>query len=785
MEKQKLKQLVLTSFRGASYPVSIEFDPEKKVTMIFGENGTGKSSIVDGFSFICEGRLGSLEDRSGGDNKHIISICGKPDQLRVKLSTAKQTWEASLKGSAIEIKPVLGCPSVRVLRRSQILQLIDRQPKERFDALREYIEVPGIDRSEKGLREAVRDTNDELTRQTQAYAQAQAALVRLWETEGKPGKSAEEWAKAERAKDLTALKLECEAVDGILDSIRDVEKAKLTVEKAKGAVVTAEVNFSKAAGEQKAEEQRIIGQNSTLLALLTQANNYVTGNQSLAACPVCEKPVEADKLSAELQARIASMSSLSKATATTDSFKTALDAAKGRADKAMDDYAVSLADLSNLLKASKLAPVTKAIIPSVTIDTLVNVSLPVTDRLKEAASLLSKFPGLKADLDKHKEQAQKSTAQQAAINIQLETLLKKDEEQRATGELLIRLRRALQLVEGTRKKFVDDVLKEISGETERLYSKLHPNEEIGKIRLALDPNRIGSLHLRGDFHTEKDVPPQSLFSESHLDTLGFCVFLALAKKYKSEDTIVILDDVVTSVDRGHLDRFIELLHEEEQHFSQFIVTTHYQPWRDRYRFHRAPGGKVHFIELRAWSLGTGIRVQGMKLSLDELRLVMSANPFDRQAVASKAGIFLENMLEFLARMYACKLPLTSQTGFALRELTDCFGGKLLKLLKVERLTVQKDANGQEQTTTTSTLLEPIIAQIKGLAAVRNQVGCHYNFDGSNVTDSEVEKLGELTITLGEALVCSEHGDLPSRNRVGSYHESRSGKVRLYPFEQPD
>ena len=54
-----------------------------------------------------------------------------------------------------------------------------------------------------------------------------------------------------------------------------------------------------------------------------------------------------------------------------------------------------------------------------------------------------------------------------------------------------------------------------------------------------------------------------------------------------------------------------------------------------------------------------------------------------------------------------------------------------------------------------------------------------------MSDKEVEELGKTTVIFGDALVCSEYGDLPSRNRSGSYHESRSGKVRLHPFDQPN
>lgn len=70
----------------------------------------------------------------------------------------------------------------------------------------------------------------------------------------------------------------------------------------------------------------------------------------------------------------------------------------------------------------------------------------------------------------------------------------------------------------------------------------------------------------------------------------YCV----SKKYGDENTILVLDDVMMSVDENHLDRFIDLLHSESVNFGHILVTTHYRPWRDRYRNNRAPGGRVHF-----------------------------------------------------------------------------------------------------------------------------------------------------------------------------------------------
>lgn len=786
MPTTKLKSIELKYFRGATRPVKIEFVPDKKVTMIYGENGCGKSSVVDAFDFLCQQDFGSLNDRKGADKDLLTSITGNSDYLRVKLTTDTGAWEAQLKPGTknIVVKPNTGCPDARILRRSNILRLIDEIPSKRFEALKEYIDVSAIEKSEKALGDAIRNKEGELQRSIQAYAQAESSLIHMWQAEKAPGKSAEKWAELESAKDATQLQAEANEVGECLTVITDLERQTESRERTLKRVTDADAANKIAIEEQKAEEKKVIGENPVILDLLRRARDFVGRNPS-ATCPVCQQPADSVHLAKELEKRIASMAVLTTATNKTDLAKKALDTANAQLAGADSQLFEAAEKAVQRIQGSKLPPITSAALPAEEFGKIADASMDSSARVEAALKILTVFESLKNPLESHRESAKKTIAQRFAIASQLNQMQTNRASQETTAALIAKLQATLKIVGDTRKAFVKEVLDTISTEVESLFGKLHPKESLGGIKLSLDPNNFGSLHLHGDFHSAKGVPPQSVFSESHLDTLGLCVFLALAKHYKTENTIIILDDVMTSVDREHLDRFIDLLHDEEKHFSQFIVTTHYQPWRDRYRNHRAPGGQVHFIELRPWSLGAGIRVQGMKLCLDELRQVMATAPFDRQAVASKSGIFLENMLEFLARMYACKLPLTSHSGYTLRELTDSFSSKLLKLLKVERITVVKDAAGVETSSTSTILLDPIITQIKGLATVRNQVGCHYNFEASNVSDKEVEELGMLTVTFGEALVCNEHGDLPSRNRSGSYHESRSGKVRLHPFDQPN
>lgn len=65
--KTNLKSLSIFGLRGVSHPLTINFD--KPFTLIFGHNGTGKTSICDAIDFLANGDCGSLGDNSVGSSK--------------------------------------------------------------------------------------------------------------------------------------------------------------------------------------------------------------------------------------------------------------------------------------------------------------------------------------------------------------------------------------------------------------------------------------------------------------------------------------------------------------------------------------------------------------------------------------------------------------------------------------------------------------------------------------------------------------------------------------------
>ena len=108
----KVSKLSMSGFRGATAPATLDFDTTKQVTLIFGENGTGKSTIADAFDFICNRKLGSLENYSLGEpaKKHVPSFGRGPADVKVTLASGAVTWQASLEKDGPKVSPLTGCP---------------------------------------------------------------------------------------------------------------------------------------------------------------------------------------------------------------------------------------------------------------------------------------------------------------------------------------------------------------------------------------------------------------------------------------------------------------------------------------------------------------------------------------------------------------------------------------------------------------------------------------------------------------------------------------------------
>jgi len=153
-----------------------------------------------------------------------------------------------------------------------------------------------------------------------------------------------------------------------------------------------------------------------------------------------------------------------------------------------------------------------------------------------------------------------------------------------------------------RDKILGELYSEIRQRFEELYRLLHGPDEANFISL-LEPDEAG-LNFKVNFHGRGMHPPHALHSEGHQDSMGICLFLALAERLtKGKFSVTLLDDVVMSVDAEHRKNLCRVLRDQFQG-RQFIIATHDEVWA-RYLKSMGVVQSSDVIELLNWDLSTG------------------------------------------------------------------------------------------------------------------------------------------------------------------------------------
>ena len=776
----RIQEITLKGFRGATSPVNIDFDLKKPIVMVFGENGTGKSTIVDGIDFVCNERYGSLNDRSiqGTKSKLISSLNSNENDLEVSLKCRNETWNGKIGyGNKPKSKGLGIPPQAHILRRSQILSIIDSQPGKRYEELKAYIQVTICEKNEESLKKAIINVTKDYEKSTNLLRQSKDTLRKLSESEDKPVENVSKWGQLKLRQDRDTLIENSNRIERLLKSISLCENQYESLIKYKKQLKESESKRNKEKEAFLKNQQKVVEASSQLIDVLEKAKSYLLKNSTAKNCPVCEREIDVKKLQARIDERLKGMD---EQISLKDSYEKAeenLKTMEKLRQSNIDKFVELIKTLMETFYDNKIFEFIREIKEEPEpfwekyhLDDLDKISRETAKEIYKA--IMTYHEKLKVK----KGNMEKNSYELNTIKIHLKIIKKNEAESKVLEKKVKKLEALHETIEAERKAFVESVLADISESVEQLYEKIHPGEGYGRIRFYLNQKTKGSLLCTGQYQDFDGIVPQAYYSESHLDTLGICVFMALAKYYNEGDTILVMDDVITSVDQVHLDRFMNMLHEEAKHFNQVIITTHYRPWRDMYRYARGPSANVQLIELLPWSLNRGIRHSKTKLIVDDLEKKYNNEPLDRQAVSSEAGILLESLLDYLTLQYHCRLPRQAEPVYTFGNLLDGISKKLSEALVVE---TYKDENLKDKISLTD-----FLSRISLMNWIRNQVGCHFNLLGMDISDSHVRKMVDTTIEFARTLICDECGQLATSDKSGSYWECICRKKRLYPLSKP-
>lgn len=592
-----LRQLIIQNFRGSVVPFALPFEESRKLTVIYGENGTGKSTICDALEFLSRGSVSSLEKRGLGQTVRYWPSLGKDfADVSVTLETADGACRATFRNGQVVAVPGETRPRAEVFRRSQILSLIEAKPGDRYAAVSRFIDVSGVERSEAALRDLIRNLTRCRDLAVARLEENAEAIRRFWETAGRPAQDPSDWAEAECARNTDVFEAEIAALNGLqaaYSRLVEIPERLRSAQQALKAAKEAEAAAGRALEERLQSVSRDAGE---LLGVLQAASTYLAKTSTPQVCPLCESSVKTADLTNRIRERLNTFSSLqdaqSELTATGQAaeraeqqFQAMREAARQDVER-FEQYRSEFEWPEDIRLPVSPAPNSLSAITAWLVDT---VNLPGEWR--------------NAEVVRHDRKQFLATLRQALMtwrdNLAVEQSLER---------LLPRLERVLKIATEERRRFTDDILASIAREVDRLYETVHPGEGLNGISLELDPKKRASLEI-GVAFCGRITHPQAYFSDSHLDTLGLCIFLTLAALDQPQDTILVLDDVLASADDPHADRLLELLQSEAARFRHVIITTHNRSWKEKFRDSRNKSRPFQFIELRQWSALNGLALQ--------------------------------------------------------------------------------------------------------------------------------------------------------------------------------
>lgn len=733
-----VRRVTMQRFRGSAAASSIEFSTGRPVVLIFGENGTGKSTIVDAIDMVCN-ELTSISERSSTRaQQHLPTIGSIPAQVEVEVQFDAGTWTGQLaQNGQVRVSGGTGRPAVRILRRRSLLKITEGKPGDRYEQLSGLIEVDRVEQAEGRLGATLTQARRRLDEFASTALAEQDRITRLWEAAGSPPPDAVPWARQQTAPDLDTLHQREAALDSEILALDALLRAERLTSKARDALEQARETLAAITQE---EQDTGLVLSASLASLLEQVEQHLDRPEVQKgphpACPVCEQPVTLPDLRAALAER------LDRSRHLTD-----LNRRRGRAQQAEQTAAEHL---ESCHKETERALAAFRALSTAAPDGTTLTALEQERR------------DCRAVLEHHRALSTSLTALDAALR-----------EARRQERLVERLDAMLTTLRQTRHRFTQGIFDAVSGEAQRMYGLIHPREPLGLRGLSLDPRRRASLNQQATFHGHDDILPQGFYSEAHLDTLGFCFWLAVVK-HTTPDAIVILDDVFTSVDASHLGRIDQMLRGEirsrrnsEGAFAQLIVVTHYRGWLDRFRAEMPDDIEVK--ELLRWTLEHGISVHDTLPHTAELQARLALPHLDRQGVASKAGVMLENLLDHFTGDLHLDLPRMPRSEYTL--------DPLLKASTKASRRFKTRLPGEATATPWATAFD----RLNTLLFIRNQVGAHFSLGALDVSDDDIREFGEATLALARLMTCPQCGRRCYRKDHGT-HRSCGGDCQATRVE---
>ncbi|MCW4048709.1 MAG: hypothetical protein NWE89_03125 [Candidatus Bathyarchaeota archaeon] len=206
-------------------------------------------------------------------------------------------------------------------------------------------------------------------------------------------------------------------------------------------------------------------------------------------------------------------------------------------------------------------------------------------------------------------------------------------------------------------KITEKTLSEISEDVIKIWSMLHPGQPITDIRLIPTLDAEKAIDIALQFYGKSQLSPRLTLSEGYRNSLGLAIFISLANRGEMDNHPLVLDDIVSSLDRDHRGLVIDVLRKELPN-RQVLLLTHDREWFDELRRRLTDSNQWKFFTLKPFvDPSIGIRISPYLDGFKEARNYLPDNP-------TEAGKKMRETMddEFARIAEKLKLPMKFMRG---------------------------------------------------------------------------------------------------------------------------
>ena len=686
----KIKEIQISGIRGIKKDLNITLDSSKSI-LIYGDNGSGKSSITDAIEWFYSDRVEHLSSEEIGRKgiNALRSVFLPEDKAayaelrfsdsrfdsRKKLFYKRSKLTSEYSNSAEEFNNYIDTylKENLILRYKDLLKFILFTKKEKLEEISQIIGFSEVTKVKTVFKKAVNSLKRELKiRNVDSHINRQQA--RILEQIGQNINNDKQYFNAVREL-IAPLKLPAEvkdsqSIDTILKLIKKPEdkealSQQLSYEKVIGVInnLKDSIENIRSSYEKYYEQYQIISRDIDKFKKISLEKLLSEGLLLLEKgifedekCPLCLQEKNREELIEELRERIEEL------------------AASKKEKEALEEEGKAIQKLiQNPLSEMEAALGERCLLKEENLQIKSEI-----EQLKESFSgALSRFKKL-TFIEREKTIKPEEfillddTIVQKIVNTLKDKMRKistdrKDDKKFTINSKLILVKDAYTEIKSLKKELeileqqiqsmeliynefvkkqkaaLSSFLTAISNDMNEFYLYMNRAEEVDEIELIPlgEGDELIGITIEFKFHGSIVSPPDKYLSESHLNCLGICLFLSSVKAFNDSNKFFILDDVISSFDTAHRTRFAGLLMEKFSDY-QILLFTHEKNWFEYLT--NAVKGKNWVITKITWNYENGAELEVPLFDLKE-RIENKIGKSDASELGNMIRKYLEGLLK--------------------------------------------------------------------------------------------------------------------------------------------